>query len=230
MISVITPSVRPEGLKLVEKALKRQTFKNYEWIVVSPEGKKPEGLYWTIYRDYNRALKQSKGELIVSWQDYTFSDATTLEKLWGHYLTEANALVTCVGDKYSDDTWTNKTWLDPRQRNDYGRYYEVHPQDIEWNLNSCPREAIYKVGGFDEDLDRYSSLCGLDVATRIDLIGGYKFMIDQDIKTYSTEHGRLPNWSENEPFANGVWQKKIQDYKSNPILDYLEKDDGKKIN
>lgn len=226
-ISIITPTVREAGLALVDKALKRQTFRDFEWIVVRPEGKKPDGLYWTLYRDYNRGLRQSIGELIVSWQDYTYVPPDTLQRLWYHYTQEPKTLVGAVGNKYSDETWTNKTWQDPRESNKNGTYHQCYYNDIEWNFCSIPKEAIYVVGGFDEDLDKYSSLCGLDVLARLAIIGGYDFKLDQTIKTYSTEHGRLPNWEENSPF-NGVWQRKLEEYQKQPILDYLKKGQDKK--
>jgi len=219
-ISVITPTVRDAGLALVEKALRRQTFKDFEWVVVKPEGKKPKGLYWTLYRDYNRGVRQSKGELIVSWQDYTFTGADTLERFWFHHQNEPKTLIGAVGNKYSDDTWKVETWRDPRIRGDFGSFYQCYFNDIEWNLCAVPREAIYAVGGFDEYLDKYSSLCGLDVLARLNIFGGYDFKLDQAIKSFSTEHGRLPDWEKNSPF-HGVWQKRLKEYQKNPILKYL---------
>ena len=32
-ISVITPSIRPEGLKILQECLAQQTFKDFEWLV-----------------------------------------------------------------------------------------------------------------------------------------------------------------------------------------------------
>lgn len=221
MISVLTPSVRPEGLKLVEKALKRQTFRDFEWIVVKPEGEKPKDLYWTVYRDYNRGIKQSKGELIVSVQDYTYFNPDTLSKFWFHFKEEPKTLVTGVGNKYQDDTWLVQTWKDPRERADQGSYYQCFYNDIEFNLASLPREALYSVGGFDERLDKYSSLCGLDVTDRLNIQGGWDFKIDQTIKSYSLEHGRLPNWEENSPLK-GIYQAHRQSYIANPTLNYLQ--------
>ena len=220
-ISVIAPTVRPKGLRLVEKALKRQTLQDFEFIVVRPEGKKPKGLYWTLYRDYNRGIRQSKGELIISWQDYTFTEADTLERFWFHYQNEPKTLVGAVGNKYEDDSWRVKTWSDPRERVDQGSFYQCYFNDIEFNLASIPRQAFYDVGGFDEELDKYSSLCGLDVLARLDIIGGWDFKLDQSIKSFSTEHGRLPDWEENSPF-HGVWQKRLDYYKTHPILKYLD--------
>lgn len=215
-ITVITPSVRPKGIELVARALKRQTFRDFEWIVEKPEGK-PKGLYWTIYRDYNRAVRKAKGELIVSWQDYTYADPQALEKFWTHYQNEPKTIVTGVGNKYEDEEWTVQTWQDPRERDDQGSFYGCYYNDIEWNFCSIPKKAILEVGGFDERLDKYSSLCGLDVLDRLNIKGGWDFKIDQTNKSYSLEHGRLPGWEENSPF-NGAYDKIRKEYLKNPVL------------
>lgn len=235
-ISVITLSCRKKGLVLVERALKRQTVtkENFEWIICSPykpeveiphiwiqDSPKPKDLYWQVYRQYNQAIRRAKAPLIVSWQDYTYALPTTLEKFYFHYQTEPKTLVTGVGNKYADETWAVVTWKDPRERDDQGTFYPCFYNDIEWNLCAIPREAIYAVGGFDEGLDKYSSLCGLDVLARLNIIGGYDFKLDQTIKSFSLEHGRLPEWEENSPF-NGVWNAKLKSYLEHPILNYLQ--------
>jgi len=234
MISVITPSVRPEGLKLVEKALKRQTYTEFEWVICAPKkpenisipfvfvqdpGKRP-GTYWSIYQSYNRLCQTAQHPLLVSWQDYTYTNPDTLERFWRHYQTEPDTLVSAVGNKYSDDTFAVMTWKDPRERNDITRFYECYPQDIEWNLSSVPKKAVFEVGGFDESLETHSSLCGLDVLIRLDITKRWHFKLNQDIKSYSLEHGRLPEWDEHSPFA-GIWQEKQREYLDNPILHYL---------
>ena len=230
MISVITPTIRNEGLAIVDKALRRQTYRDIEWLVGSPinygygrfikDPGKNKGDYWSVYKTYNKLVKHSRGELIVSWQDCTFSDPNCLEKFWIHYQTEPKTIITAVGNKYRDDTFMVQTWQDPRERNDQGAYYPCFYNDIELNLASFPKEAFYRVGGFDETLDKYSSLCGLDVLARLAMTGEYDFKIDQSIKSYSTEHGRLPNWEENEPFTK-AWPSKLKEYQTNPVLDYL---------
>lgn len=236
-ISVITPTVRPEGLKLVEKALKRQTLKDFEWIIIHPksseigtlgvpvvdviEPEKQIGDVWTLNKAYNAAIRQAKGELIVSWQDYTYADPETLERFWTHYQQEPNVLVGAVGNKYEDDTWTVKTWQDPRENNDNGVYYPVWFSDIEWNLNSVPKQALYDVGGFDEELDKYYGMDGYSVNARIARIGGYDFKLDQSIKSYSTEHSRLPDWEEKNAI-HGPYQDRAKAYLANPKLTYLD--------
>ena len=228
-ITVITPTVRPEGLNLVQKALEQQEFTNFDWIVCStenphtwatwiPNPKKNEGDYWAIYKAYNAMIRQADSELIVSWQDFTYAKPDTLERLWFHYQNDPKSIVGAVGNKYQNDKWLVKTWQDPREKG--FDFHEVLPQEVEYNLCSFPREAVYAAGGFDESLDQYSSVCGLDFSMRLAIIGGYKFFLDQSIKSYSTEHGRLKDWEENEPF-NGPWQKKLEEYNHNPKLNFL---------
>ena len=229
-VTVITPSTRPTGIELVAKALKRQTLQDFEWLVVSPEDygygtwikdpPKKEGDYWAIYKAYNEAIRHAKGELIVSIQDNTYVEPDALSRFWGHYVDEPKTLVSAVGNKYTDDTFSVMTWKDPRERSDQGSYYNCFHNDIEWNCCAVPKEAFYGVGGFDESLDKYSSLCGLDVLQRLNIIGGWQFKLDQGIKSYSLEHGRLPNWDEKTPF-NGVWQQKCLEYMKQPKLNYL---------
>lgn len=220
MISVITPTVRPEGVGLVKKALSKQTYKDFEHIVQGRESELGDK-YWTVYSDYNKAIEKAKGDLIVSVQDYTYFKPDTLEKFAFHFNQEPQTIVGAVGNKYKDTDWKVMTWKDPRERDDQGSYYEVNHNDIEWNLCAIPKEAIYEVGGFDETLDYYSSLCGLDVLQRLWLRGGYSFKLDQTIKSYSLEHGRLKGWDANTPF-NGVWQDKCLEYIQEPVLSYLQ--------
>lgn len=234
-ITVITPSVRPQGLTIVDRALARQTFDSFEWLVVSPipyislfndrfkhirEPEKEEGDYWTVYKAYNAALREAQGELIVSIQDHTSFDPDGLSKFWYHYSNAKNQIVSGVGNKYSDPSFKVKTWQDPRERNDVGSFYECFPNDIEWNYSAVPRDAIYAVGGFDEYFDKYSSLCGLDVSVRLEILGGYKFFLDQTNKSYSLEHGRLPDWESRLPFEK-AWPDRIKEYQKNPVLNYL---------
>lgn len=236
MITVLTPSVRHDGLPLVEKALKRQTFTDFEWIIGSPtrpwnlsipftwvqDPPKNEGDYWTIYKSYNQMIRQASGELIVSVQDWTSFEPDALEKFWFHYQAEPKTIVTGVGNKYTDETWSTVSWKDPRINDKYGSFYPCYHRDVEWNFCAIPKEAIYAVGGFDEYLDKYSSLCGLDVLERLNMLGGWEFKIDQTNKSYSLEHGRIANWEENTPFK-GAWGERIKRYLDDgTVLDYLD--------
>ncbi len=228
MISVITPSVRPDGLYLVEKALKRQTFRDFEWIVQGREGEKPDDLVWTLNRDYNHAIRKAKGELVVSWQDWTYAKPDALERFWNHYLAEPKTLVTGVGNKYQDDTWSVVIWQDPRERSDQGSYYPCYWMDVEWNFASIPREAIYAVGGFLESFDQYFGLDAYNVNERINEVGGYDFKIDQSIRSYSLTHGRPDKWDELNWQTNNRYteiKNKLRLEGQWPVAKYLELSD-----
>lgn len=245
MISVITPTVRPEGLHLVAKALGRQTFRDFEWIVVSSntevlnlrgqrasvkgesrtkiikDPEKQERDVWTLNKAYNAAIKEAEGELIVSWQDWTFAKPDALEKYWYHYQSEPKTIVSGVGGKYEDDTWAVQTWKDPRERDDQGSFYQCYFNDIEGNFCSVPRAAFYSVGGFDESLDAYYGMDFFSVLDRLNLIGGWDFKLDQSNKSYSFEHGRPKGWEEKN--AIHIYKDKIRpSYIDNPILSYLK--------
>lgn len=221
-ISIITPSVRPEGLELVEKALKRQTFKDYEWLV---NDKRYEGGYWGLNRAYNDLIRQAKGELLVSWQDYTYTDPDALEKFWAHYEAEPKTLVGAVGNKYQTENWAVKTWQDPRERNDFGSFYPTNFCDIEWNLCSVPKEAMYEIGGFDEEMDfRGFGMDGYAVNDRLANTGLYDFKLDQSIKTYSLEHDRFEGWDEHNLISKGYLKRKqeLMDKGVWPYLEYIK--------
>lgn len=234
MITIITPTIRPKGLELVLKALKQQTYKNFEWLIVSPikihpywdctlvaEPPKKEGDVWSLNKGYNAAIKMAKGDLIVSWQDWTYARPDTLEKMWAHFQNEPKTLIGAVGNKYKDNTWQVMTWKDPRERSDQGSFYQCYPADIEWNLCAVPKQALLDVGGFDEELDRWYGMDGYSVNDRIDMIGGYDFKLDQTIKTYSLEHKRPKDW-EKKNALHGPYQERKRAYLANPKLPYLK--------
>lgn len=237
MISVILPTIRQAGIDLVERALQRQTHYDFEWLIVSPvELETPEWSvfiktppktdqeYWTLSRDYNRAIERASGDLIVSWNDYTFSDADVLEKMWFHYENNPKALVSGVGHKYTDDSFTAITWRDPRARIDMGTFYECFPNDIEWNFCSVPKSALVEVGGFDEEMDKLGfGMNDYQMTARLNELG-YKFYLDQTMHTYSLEHERNPRWDEDN-LINGGYTDHVNRLKSEkrwPVLDYLD--------
>lgn len=231
LISVLTPTVRGEGLKLVEKALSRQTL-DFEWLIgskVNPQIKSAiwveddfKGGVWSLNRIYNKMIKKSKGSLIVSWQDYTSCKPDTLEKFAFHFKNEPKTLITAVGNKYSDDKWIVKTWQDPRQREDQGTFYPCYSSDIEFNLASIPRQAFIDVGGFDEDLDYIGyGMDGFSVADRLNLLGGWDFKIDQTIKSFSLEHGRLSKDWDKLNVLGEKYNKRRDLYLANPHLAFL---------
>lgn len=234
-ISVITATVRPGGLPLVYRTLKNQDFKSFEWLIGSKF--KPgvdcehiwvkddfTGGFWSLNRIMNKAISKAKGDLIISIQDYTYAKYDCLSRFWSHFEDEPNILVTAVGNKYESiyPEIGAMVWKDPREREDQGTYYLCNFDDIEWNLCSCPKDAILSVGGFDEELDRLGfGMDGFSVNERLSMLGKYDFKIDQTIKSYSVPHDRLENWEKHNNI-HGNYQKRKDFYvKNGPKLKYI---------
>jgi len=234
-ISVITPTIRELGLDIVKKALSRQTFKSFEWIIVSPfdpkigvwvkDPGKNEGDVWSLNKAYNAGIKKAKGDLIVSWQDYTFADPDVLERFYFHFQNEPKTLVTGVGNKYKDvyPQLGEMTWKDPRERTDQGTFYPCNFSDVEWNFCAVPKQALYDIGGFDESSDQFFGMDGYGVNERLWDYGGYDFKIDQAIRSYSLPHDRDKDWEEFNAI-HGAYQAhkwKLVENRQYPVLNYL---------
>lgn len=220
MISVICPSIRPDRVEIVKKCLSKQTYKDFEFIVDSTT-EKPEGYKWAFNRSMNNAIRKAKGELLVSIQDSVWFKPNALEKFWRHYQANKLACVSGVGDQYKDldkdGKPTNKAWLDPRKRTDLGSFYECNPEDWELNFSSFPRNLIYAIGGFDEEMDRYYGADNVAVAYRMSQVGA-KFYLDQTNESFSLQHDRRADWEENYWFKHNFWEW----FKKRPVkLDYL---------
>jgi hypothetical protein len=228
---VITPTIRLSGIRLIEKALKRQTFTDFEWIIGAPFSTEIKATwvkddfqdgYWSLNRIYNSMIRKAKGELIVSWQDFTSANPDCLEKFWTDYQ-ETKGIIGAVGNKYKDETWVEKVWQDPRERNDQGTFYICTPQDIEGNLAAYPRKALYDIGGFDEGADfLYYGMDCFGVNERLDKFG-YVTYLDQTIKSYSISHGRPKGWDEHNGLNGDYQAHKLDliDKSMYPVLKYL---------
>jgi len=222
MIAILTPTVRLEGLELVDKALQRQSDKEFMWYICSPEAPNmkttfvwvkdnpvKKGNVWTLNEAYNRLFDAARESTFISWQDHTFAKPDTVAKFKAHLKHEPETFVTAVGNKYQDDSWMVETWRDPRMRDDQGSFYQCYPNDIEWNLCAGPCQAIAEVGGFDEYMDKFFGLDAFSVMQRIEEMGGYDFKIDQSIKSYSTEHKRNVSWDRLNWMAEGRYDEYV---------------------
>ena len=76
-ISVLTPSIRPDGLEVLQKSLERQTFQNFEWLVEIGMPKRGCDLSASL----NRMLRRAEGEIIVMVQDYIKIPNHSLEEI-----------------------------------------------------------------------------------------------------------------------------------------------------
>ena len=214
-ISVVTPTIREDGLGIVKTCLDRQVFKDFEWLVVSPswdhlwliidkdnynhvpEPAKRDGDNYALNKAWNAAFRQAKGDLIVSIVDLLWFPPDVLEKLWNHYQTNPFSCIGGIGHQYNqvvNGKPETMVWRDPRMREQ--SFYEVSPMDYELCLASIPRKAILGVGGVEEEFDKYAALSEKEMCMRIVRLG-YKFFIDQTIEYRAIKHDRLTkDWDE----------------------------------
>lgn len=219
-ISVITPSVREDMLAISKKALKRQNFDDFEWIVSSPfeykdaiwvkDPGKNDGDYYSLNKAYNVMLCKAQGELIISFQDGLDLSYDCLTRFWSLF-THINkrGCIGAVGDQYLSLDPPIKVWQDPRRRTDFGSFYEINPIDLEFTLCAFPRTAAIEAGGFDEEYDKGAAVSEKELAMRMDKLG-YKFYIDQLIEYKALKHPRLSqSWDDHYNVACDIFARHL---------------------
>ncbi len=207
-ISVISPTCREGSLDMVKKCLSRQSFQDWEWIVVSPfpyhfanhwvpDPPKPEGYTYALNRSWNAGIKKAKGELFVSIVDLLWFPPNVLDDLWAHYVFDKQSCVGAIGHQYErleNEKPEGLVWTDPRVKEE--PFYQVPPNDFELCLASLPLEGIRGVGGFEEEFDRYAALSEKELCERMAKLG-YTFWIDQTLEYRALSHPRLTkDWDE----------------------------------
>jgi hypothetical protein len=196
LVSIVVPSIRDTSLN--ERCLARQTFKDFEVIIQRPTRPLPQENFYDLNHDYNLAIKKAKGELIISYQDQIEIKPDCIERFWNHYQTSPRAIVGAVGNQYSTLHPPITVWVDPRKRTDLGSFYPCMPDDIEFTLCSIPKVALYEVGAFDEEFDKYAAISEKELSYRM-FKAGYEPYLDQSIEYMALKHDRL--------FGKDTWDK-----------------------
>jgi len=161
-ISVLTPTIRPEGLKPVMASLEKQVFKDYEWQV-------EVGMPWKghdLNAAMNRMLRRAKGELIVIIQDYITFPSFALGEMWTQHEAEPLAFITYPMGKL--DAKTGDIKYDWRYKGDYRRI-----AGFEWETDfaMAPLQMFKAIGGYDEEYDAGWSWDNASVGIRGELAG-----------------------------------------------------------
>lgn len=237
-LSVITPSIRKEGLELTRKGLSRQTFKEFEWLICSPFDPEITGAIWVkepakeakdvwgFNKAMNALLTEATGELIISLQDFILPSPEGLEKfIYWYQKLGPKVCLTGVGDIYTQLDPPVKVWSDPRKSyrsKTSEAVYECFPSDIEFNWCAIPRQGFLEIGGLDEEYDKQFGMDNVNVMFRLDKLD-YKSFIDQSNEVMGLQHSRPENWDEKHAM-HGFHQQRIKDIEENKIpikLDYL---------
>ena len=211
-VTVISVTCRQGGMDMLTQCLNQQTFRDFEQIIVtnrfdiwSNETKfdypitlmwdppKRQGDYYNLHKAWNAAIKQAKGELIVSIVDLTWIPINCLEKLWFAYQNDPKSCVTGVGHQYKEvinGRPENMIWKDPRARSDQSSFYQVPPTEMELCVASFPKQGILDIGGFDEIYDQGVALGEKEAMARMEKMD-YKMFIDQTNEYRAIWHPRL---------------------------------------
>ncbi len=176
-ISVITPSIRPEGLKVVQDCLKEQTLTDFEWLTEIGLGTKHD-----LNAAFNRMLRRAQGELVVFYQDYIKIEKDGLQKFWDAYQENKNTFFTAPVGKTTN--WTEIKW-DWRESSD-GKADWLR-WEIDWG--AAPLSALIDIGGFDEALDEYWSFDNVNTGFRANL-KGYQFANLPSNKAVAYDHDK----------------------------------------
>lgn len=215
-ISVITPSIREEGLDMVRKCLTRQSTNiNWEWLVCSPfeyeeaihvpEPEKGPDDFYSLNRAWNALFREAKGDLVVNIVDWMWFTPDVLQKLWDQYQSNPKAVISGVGHQYDqieNGKPENLVWRDPRVRTDFGSFYEVPHTEMEFCLVSFPKQAVVDVGGIDETFDKYAALGEKELAARM-YKAGYTLWLNQDLEYRAFKHPRLN--------GEDIWEQKYRE-------------------
>ena len=207
-ISVITPSIRPEGLKIVRECLLNQTFRDFEWLC---------DINWTGKHDlnasFNRLIRRASGELIVFYQDYIKIENDGLEKFWNAYK-EGKTFCTAPVGKSQTLNYDNPKW--DWRKNHYGETNYSH-WEIDWG--SAPKEALVAIGGFDETLDQYWSCDNVNTGFRAYLDGFTFHNVDNPSIAFDHDaHEEHPFRKDYKPEYNN---QRMSDFQDGLRINYL---------
>ncbi len=171
-ISVITPSIRPNGLKVVFDALQQQTFKGFEWLPrLSVPGKTSDLCY-----QMNKAVEEAQGEIIVFLQDYISIGPEVLGEIYRLYKTTSDAFTFPMVKDWEED------WRCFREDGSV-----VKPEEWEIDFGACLKKDIVKAGMFDEKYDDGFGWENVDLAYRMGK-EGVVFRVKPTIRSYGQDH------------------------------------------
>lgn len=211
-ISVLTPTIRGDkGIEPNAQSLASQTFPpdEVEWLVEYGNGKDHN-----LNASFNRLLKQAKGELIVFMEDYTKATTEGLRKFWEGYQKHPDVFWTAPLGKTQD--WNYITW-------DWRAYADAiettyNCWEIDWG--AAPKKALFEIGGFDEELDKYWSGDNVNVGYRA-YLNGYKFKNMFDNPAVALDHDKIMEHPFRKNFNPAFNKERMDSFKPGEKLTYL---------
>ena len=194
-ISVLLPTIRPEGLPMPTSCLGRQTFTDFELIVSMPQAMhdkvrladprarlvadppKVEGDFYGLNKAWNNLVREAKGELLVFCVDNIWFEDDALECFWKLHEEHPDWCISSWGAHYRkiskagvpEVLWQEETRGEYMQKalGDQWDGYSIFPEYFELAFASVPRQALVGVGGFDERYDQGAGWSEKELALRL---------------------------------------------------------------
>ena len=210
-ISVLCPSIRPEGVEIVKQSFATQTFNLNEAELLIQMG---DGKTHDLNAAFNCLLKKAKGELIVFWEDYTKATTNGLIKFWEAYQKEKDVFWTAPLGKTLDWKTINWDWRATQGLTD------IQSNQWECDWAAAPLKALKEIGGFDEELDKAWSFDNVSVAKRAEF-KGYKFKNIFDNPAVALDHDKVSEHPFRKNFDSLFSNEIIKGYTAETKLNYL---------
>jgi hypothetical protein len=222
-LSIITPTIRPQGLPMVWECLKKQTVQKWEWLIGAPASmldeirsllpndrrirlfaepeRNPDDFY-SLNRTWNMLVHEAQCEPLVFLVDWIWFPDDMLAKLapypggvsgFGHHYKEI------VNDK-PEELWL-KDQRDPTTQNVLA---------MELACAKLPRSAILEVGGFDEKYDKVAALSEKELCARLHKLG-VPMQLNPALEYRNWTHPKeWPNWDERFEAAKIVFNEDLK--------------------
>lgn len=194
---MITPTIRPEGLKVMQECLARQTLKDFEWLVEVGLPNKSD-----LNAALNRMIRRAKGEVLVFYQDHIKIENDGLSKFY-------NAC------RFKDAFYTASVNYDWRQDAEPENERPFTDWEIDWG--ACTLEAMRRIGGFDEALDRYWGFDNVNAGLRAEM-AGYKIFCIKNPAT-AEQHPDAPMKKNRNPSYHN---QRLEEIRRGLKLDFLK--------
>lgn len=217
-ISIITPTIRPEGLVIMRECLSNQTFKDFEWLVEVGIPNRGHDLNAA----FNKMIRRAKGELIIFYEDYTKIMPDGVERFWKAYQEHPNTCFTSPLGKVDsfDDKSVRWDWRANKQNENQSDYTECNWNTWELDWGACPKSLLFKIGGFDEELDKYWSCDSVNAGCRAQL-NGAKFKCLFTNPAIAIDHDKFIKHPFRENFHPSFNNDRMDEFRRGLKIDYL---------
>lgn len=224
-ITVLTVTKRGGWAKVAIESLQRQTFKDFNWVIVYEAG---EILYEDTVRlsksnlditlvqapipkrisnlsaSDNAGLRACTGKYVMFYQDFIILEDDCMEKLVK--LAKPDLfLTTLTKNVEGDEEDPRYKWLDEVR--------ECYPQEWEENVAMAPLKAFKELGGYDERLDAGWAWNNVLVAEKASMLG-YRFLLDETNRPQLIFHVKEPTLNPNITLNGDLCDKILNDIKS----------------